>query len=184
MASWASTTEASGFDAEQYAQGAMDSRSAARSGSNVSTGYGTTTTRPSWDVFGTGWFDQTTPGGNTAQSLSGYSVVGINAAKVPDMREAIRTAVSNLQGHIDGIEEHTNSSMAFKSEEVKSAVENYVLSVKEYCKALISDLLAFSDKLETVHQAWLSSTSKYASESIEGSKGSLSDNTTYYTEQY
>ena len=184
MASWASTTEASGFDAEQYATTAMDSRSAARSGSNVSTGYGTTTTRPGWDIFGTGLFDKTTPGGQTAQSLSGYSVVGINAAKVPEMREVIRTAVSNLQGHIDGIEEHTNSSMAFKSEEVKAAVENYVLSVKEYCKALISDLLAFSDKLETVHQAWLSSTSKYASESIEGSKGSLSDNTTYYTEQY
>lgn len=178
MASWASTTDASGFDAEQYAQGAMDSRSAARSGSNVSTGYGTT--KPRWDIMGL--FERN--GGNTAQSLSGYSVVGINAAKVPEMREAIRTAVSNLQGHIDGIEEHTNSSMAFKSDEVKTAVENYVLSVKEYCKALISDLLAFSDKLETVHQAWLSSTSKYASESIEGSKGSLSDNTTYYTEQY
>lgn len=184
MATWASTTQASSFDAEQYATNAMSSRGAARSGSNVSNAFGSTTTRPGWDIFNTGLFDKTTPGGNTAQSLSGYSVVGINAAKIPDMREAIRTAVSNLQGHIDGIEAHTSSSMAFRSEDVKTAVENYVVSVKEYCKALISDLLAFSDKLQTVHDAWIGSTSTYAADSIEGSKGSLSDNTTYYTEQF
>ena len=182
MASWASTTEASGFDAEQYAHGAIDSRSASRSGSSIGNSYGTTTTNPSWDVFGL--FPQTTSGGNSAQSISGYSVVGINAAKVPEMRTAIREAVSRLQTHIDGIDEYTNSTMAFKSDEIKTAVENYVLTVKEYCKALISDLLAFSDKLETVHQAWLNSTSKFASDSIEGSKGSLSDNSTYYTEQF
>ena len=182
MATWASTTQASSFDAEQYATNAMSSRGAARSGSNVSNAFGSTTTRPGWDVLGL--FEKTTPGGNTAQSLAGYSVVGINAAKIPEMREAIRTAVSNLQGHIDGIEAHTSSSMAFRSEDVKTAVENYVVSVKEYCKALISDLLAFSDKLQTVHDAWIGSTSTYAADSIEGSKGSLSDNTTYYTEQF
>ena len=71
MATWASTTQASSFDAEQYATNAMSSRGAARSGSNVSNAFGSTTTRPGWDVLGL--FEKTTPGGNTAQSLAGYS---------------------------------------------------------------------------------------------------------------
>ena len=172
MATWASTTQTSSFDAEQYARNAIESRSSARSGSSVAGNYGQKS------FFGFKY------GGQTAQSLSGYSVVGINAEKIPEMREAIRTAVSALQAHIDGIEAHTNSSMDFKSEDIKVAVEGYVVSVKEYCKALISDLLAFSDKLQTVHDAWLGSTSTFAADSIEGSKGTLADNTTYYTEQF
>lgn len=166
---WASTTVASGFDAEQYAQTAMDSRQASRSG--IGSGRGNSNT---W------WpFDKV----DGYQGLSEYSVVGINVSKVPDMREAIRSAVANIQNHIDGIEEETNSSNAFRSEEIKTAVEQYVLAVKDYCKALISDLLAFSDKLESVHQAWLQSTQSYASESIDSSKSNVSSSATYYTEQ-
>ena len=156
---WASTTVSSGFNAEQYAQTAMDTRDSYRSGADVSLG----------SIFGT--------------ALSEYSVVGINASKVPEMREAIRTAVTNIQNHIDGIEAETNSTNAFRSEEIRVAVEQYVLAVKDYCKALISDLLAFSDKLESVHQSWLQSTQSFASDSIDSSKSNVSSSATYYTEQ-
>lgn len=172
MATWASTTQTSSFDAEQFARNSIESRHSSRSFASVS------------EDFGQKSFLGIQYGGQSAQSLSGYSVVGINAEKIPEMREAIRTAVSALQGHIDGIEAHTNSSMAFKSEDVKVAVENYVVAVKDYCKALISDLLAFSDKLQTVHDAWIGSTSTYATDSIEGSKGTLTDNANYYTEKF
>ena len=155
---WASTTQASEIDASSYAQTAMDTRDSYRSGIDLSGGL---------DAF---WFSE-------------YSVVGINAAKVPEMREAIRNAVSNIQSHIDGIEAETNTANAFKSDEIKAAVEKYVLAVKDYAKALTSNLLAFSDKLESVHQAWLTSTQTFASESIDASTTNVSSSATYYTEQ-
>ena len=112
----------------------------------------------------------------------GFSIVGIDANRVPEMREQIRNSVNAIQTHLDGIEAQTNSSNAFRSEEVKQAVENYVNSVKDYCKALISDLLAFSDKLQEVREAWERSTQNFASDSINASNESLAGAATYYKE--
>ena len=98
------------------------------------------------------------------------------------MREQIRSSIQSIQAHLDGIESQTNSANAFRSEEIKVAVEKYVDSVKEYSKALISDLLAFSDKLQEVREAWEQSTQSFASDSINSSVTGMADATTFYTE--
>lgn len=173
MATWGSTTQNSSFDAQTVAQSTMDARSASRTGADINSGYGAT----SGGLFGIG-----ARAGQSAQSLSGYSIVGIDANKIPEMRAQIRDSVQALQAHLDGIEAETNSTNAFRSEEIKSAVEQYVLSVKEYSKALISDLLAFSDKLQDVKNAWEQSTSSFATDSVNPATSAMNDATSYYTE--
>ena len=161
MANWEATTQTSSFDAQAAAHTAMDSRNSTRSASNASSGGG----------FFSGLF-----GGG------GFSIVGIDANRVPEMREQIRSSIQSIQAHLDGIESQTNSANAFRSEEIKVAVEKYVDSVKEYSKALISDLLAFSDKLQEVREAWEQSTQSFASDSINSSVTGMADATTFYTE--
>lgn len=162
MANWEATTQASSFDAQAAARTAMDSRNSTRSSSNASGGYN--------------------PGGLFGWGKSEFSIVGIDANRVPEMREQIRSSVQAIQNHLDGIESQTNSSNAFRSEEIKAAVEKYVDAVKEYSKALISDLLAFSDKLQEVREAWEQSTQNFAADSVNSSVTGMSDSTTYYTE--
>lgn len=172
MAEWGSTTQSSDFDAVTYATAAMDARSQTRSGANVNSSYG------SKNFLGFNY------GGTTAQSSSGYSIVGIDANKVGDMRNQIKESVTNIQNYLDGIQpEGVMTNNAFKSEEIVAAVKDYIDTVKEYSKALISDLIAFSDKLQDVQDAWQTSTQNYASDSITAAKASMSDATTYYTEQ-
>lgn len=173
MANWGSTTVNSTFDANTAARTAMDTRSASRSGASV-TMHGATN-----GLWGTGLGANP---GQSSQSMSGLDVVGINATKVPEMREQIRSSVQALQTYLDGIDAETNSAAAFRSDEVKTAVENYVLSVKDYSKALISDLLAFSDKLQSVRDAWEQSTSSFANDSVSTSTSQMKDASTYYTE--
>ncbi len=162
MANWEATTQTSSFDASLAAHTAIDTRSSTRSASSASGGYN--------------------PGGFLGWGRSEFSIVGIDANKVPEMREQIRSSVQSIQSHLDGIEAQTNSTNAFRSEEIKVAVEKYVESVKEYSKALISDLLAFSDKLQEVREAWEKSTQSFASDSVNSSATGMSDATTYYTE--
>ena len=173
MATWDATTSNSTFDANIAAQTAMDARSASRSGAAINSSFGAT----KGGIFGIG-----AKAGQTAQSMGGYSIVGIDANRIPEMRDQIRNSVQAIQSHLDGIEAETNSSNAFRSDDIKNAVQQYVLSVKEYSKALISDLLAFSDKLQDVRNAWEQSTASYASESIGASTTGMKDSATYYTE--
>lgn len=160
MANWEATTQTSSFDAQLAARTAMDNRTSTRSASNAGGG-----------GFWSGLF-----GGG------GFSIVGIDANRVPEMREQIRSSIQSIQAHLDGIESQTNSANAFRSEDIKAAVEKYVDSVKEYSKALISDLLAFSDKLQEVREAWEQSTQNFASDSINSSVTGMADATTFYTE--
>ncbi len=162
MANWEATTQSSTFDAQAAARTAMDTRGSTRSASNAGGGGG----------FFSGLFG----GGNS------FSIVGIDANRVPEMREQIRTSVQAIQAHLDGIEAQTNSASAFRSEDIKGAIEKYVDSVKEYSKALISDLLAFSDKLQEVREAWEQSTQSFASDSVNASVGGMNDATSFYTE--
>ena len=163
MANWEETTQATAIDTSAATVATTSAREATRSASSVGGG-------------GNSFFANFFGGGG------GFSIVGIDANRVPEMREQIRNSVNAIQTHLDGIEAQTNSSNAFRSEEVKQAVENYVNSVKDYCKALISDLLAFSDKLQEVREAWERSTQNFASDSINASNESLAGAATYYKE--
>ena len=154
MANWETSVSASSFDAKSFANKAMEQRDAARSKASQ------------WTIGGVG----------------NMNVVGINASKVPEMREQIRTSVSNLQSKIDAIGTDLSSDKAYRSSVIKPEVDAYIEAVKTYCKALISDLLAFSDKLKDVQDAWEASTSAIASESINSSTTNMSGYSTYYTE--
>lgn len=157
MANWVNEAQQSSFEAQTYATSAISNRSASRESSVQNTR----------GFFG-GLFDQ-------------YSVVGLNANKVPAMREAIRNYVNNINAHLEAIDPKADANSAFKSEEVQEAVKNYVTKVKEYCQNLISDLLAFSDKLADVQAAW-EAFSGSASSNINAASGGL-DAGAKYTEQ-
>ena len=87
---------------------------------------------------------------------SDYDVVGINATKVPMMRDAIRDYVKHIQEYLEQIGANTSSSQAgaIQSEDVKAAVDKYITAVKEYAQNLVSYILTFSDKLKDVQDAW------------------------------
>lgn len=129
---------------------------------------------------------RTAIGSNTDGLIRGnseFSVVGINASKIDSMRDQIRKSVSNLQTKVDQVGQDLTSSSAYRSEAIKPEVDKYIESVKEYCKALISGLLAFSDKLKDVQEAWIASTQSFASEQVSSATSGMSSYTEYYTEQ-
>ena len=124
MANWMNGVSESTFNAKSFSDSQISDREGTREASNV---------RHGW--FGNG---------------RAYSVVGIDANRIDGMRSAIRDYVQAIEGHLDGIEPLANANNAYKSEEVQRAVQEYVQKVKDYCKNLTSQLLAFSDKLGDV----------------------------------
>ncbi len=93
-----------------------------------------------------------------------YTVVGLNTTQIGAMRGAIREYVNKIEGIISGVKATAEASNAFKSadESVETAVATYVDKVKDYCINLTSDLLAFSDKLKDVQNAWEAATGAMA----------------------
>lgn len=154
MANWMNGVSESTFNAKSFSDSQISDREGTREASNV----------------GGGWF------GNGRA----YSVVGIDANRIDGMRSAIRDYVQAIEGHLDGIEPLANANNAYKSEEVQRAVQEYVQKVKDYCKNLTSQLLAFSDKLGDVKSSWERATSEMSS-TIGGASGSF-DAGTKYTE--
>ena len=154
MANWMNGVSESTFNAKSFSDSQISNREGTREASNV----------------GGGWF------GNGRA----YSVVGIDANRIDGMRSAIRDYVQAIEGHLDGIEPLANANNAYKSEEVQRAVQEYVQKVKDYCKNLTSQLLAFSDKLGDVKSSWERATSEMSS-TIGGASCSF-DAGTKYTE--
>ncbi len=163
MANWEATTQSTVIDTSAASSAVISARESTRSASSVGGG--------SFNIFS-----------SIFSGGGGFSIVGINANEVPKMREQIRNSVNAIQQHLDGIEAQTSSSNAFRSDDIKQAVENYVTAVKDYCKALTSDLLVFSDKLQEVRLAWEQSTQNFANDSIHTTNESLAGAATYYTE--
>lgn len=162
MASFMNEASQSSFDAQSYANGVTTSREKTRSGSGLSNGF-----------FGIG--------GNVASSS--YDVVGIDTKQIPDMQKAINTYVNEVQEHLSQVKVTTEPSVALKGTEMEIAVKEYVAKVVEYCNALCSNLLAFSDKLYKVQQAWENSDANM-SKTINGGAGELNSASQTYTEQY
>lgn len=153
MANWETQGTNSSFETKPYSAAAIDGRSAERAGSNMTIG-----------------------------GLGNMNVVGINAARVPEVRQQINDSVTNLKNIIDKIGQNAESNTAYKSEAIKPQVDAYIDSVKAYCKALISNLLAFSDKLKDVEEAWTKSMESMSS-TVGTATSGMSAFSTEYVEQ-
>lgn len=117
-------------------------------------------------------------GGAKTGWFSSYSVVGIQASEIPNMRDAIRNYVNGITTHLDNIEPLATADNAFKNEEVQTAVQTYIAAVKKYCMNLTTQLLAFSDKLQEVYEKYEENMRTMAG-NIGDSTSSLNTGTTY-----
>lgn len=114
----------------------------------------------------------------------GYDVVGINTSMIPQMRQAIRTYVDRVYAQLDKVQANTDPTIALKGTGMENAVTEYVENVVKYCKALCSNLLAFSDKLVKVEEAWRTSDQNMSSKVNSGSSELNSAAGQTYTEQF
>lgn len=109
-----------------------------------------------------------------------YDIVGINADKVEPVREAIRTYVRDIEKELEKFETEVDPKIAFRGEDAIAAVQAYLTKVKTYCINVSSDLLAFSDKLKDVENAWNAAQQSIGS-GVEASNNGFSEGT-HYTE--
>lgn len=118
---------------------------------------------------------------NFTSLVAGTSFIGINGAKIPYMREAIRTYVKAAQENLDKMEASISTVNAFRGD-YAAAVTNYVGTTKKMCQDIIECLLAFSDKLDMIAEAYHQRDEEFAS-SINSSASEASSTTQGYTEQ-
>lgn len=109
-------------------------------------------------------------------------LIGINATQIKNMRGAIKTYVTELESHLDTVNATASTAGAFKGE-FAVAVTDYVTAVTFACKAVISELTAFSDLLVKVEQAYASKDETLAS-SITSSAKEVESNYQTYQEQF
>ena len=111
---------------------------------------------------------------------NGFDVVGINAAEVPNMKIAIQEYVNRIKSYLEKINEDAEAAKAFKGDEIASSVRKYIASEKEYCTDLVSNLLAFSDRLQDVYDAWNKAASNMSS-GINSAASKLNGESQAYT---
>lgn len=85
--------------------------------------------------------------------LNGSTVVGMNVNEIPNMRNAIKYYVEQLEKHLEQVRIGADTTQAFKGE-YATAIKEYVSAICEACGCVISNLLAFSDKLLAVQEAY------------------------------
>ncbi len=85
--------------------------------------------------------------------LNGSAVVGMNVNEIPNMRAAIRDYINQLEEHLNQVRTNADTTQAFKGE-YATAIQEYVSAICEACKCVTSSLLAFSDKLVAVQEAY------------------------------
>ena len=163
MSDWRQGSQQTAFNAGQYTQELSQMREGQRSTSGLNGGF-----------FGIG--------GNMASSS--YSVVGINTNEIPNMRQAIRNYVQRIHEHLDTINTTTDPTVALKGTGIESSVQEYIVSVSKYCKALTSQLLAFSDKLAKVQEAWEASDANLSQTVRSSAEEAGSSSSRVYTEQF
>ena len=129
---------------------------------------------------GNGLFDTISMGFGGRASRSDYSIVGIKAAQVEPMRQSIRTYVANIESYLEEALGNANANMdtAFRGSALQESVQSYLTKVKDYCNNLCSTLLAFSDKLADVSNAWLAAT-QAMSGNVSDAAGAFSAGTKY-----
>lgn len=90
----------------------------------------------------------------SADALVNGDVIGLNVDKIPSMRESIRNYINNVNAHLEQLNTTASTANAFKGE-YAAAVTSFVEAVSQACKAFVSQLLEFSDKLEIVRQKYV-----------------------------
>lgn len=118
-----------------------------------------------------------------ASASSDVSVVGINVYEIPNMKSAIKTYVEGVQEHLSSINTSVDTGMAMKGTGVEEAVFLYIESVSNYCQSLVSQLLAFSDKLSLIQEAWEESDINMASK-INATSDEVNSTSDVYVEKY
>lgn len=86
---------------------------------------------------------------SAASGIFSGDVIGINVNEIPNMQTAIKNYVDALNQHLDEVKQNATTDSAFTGA-YAGAVTEFVTAVKECCYAVISQLLAFSDKLADV----------------------------------
>lgn len=120
-------------------------------------------------------------GGNTMSGVNhdlGSSIVGMNINGVGDVRNAIDNYCSDIETYLRNLDPTANSDVAFKSDEVKAALANYMEQVSAYCMNLVSQLRAFSDKIADARNQWQAATGQMA-DKIGQNSGSFSTGSQY-----
>lgn len=84
---------------------------------------------------------------------NGYTVVGINAEKIPVMKASIETYVNAINVALAELNNY-NPEVAFKGSEVVPALREYIEAVKELCGNIVSHMLAFRDQLDVIYTAY------------------------------
>lgn len=113
----------------------------------------------------------TRSGSSSGVTSSEFDVVGINTADIPAMKDAIMSYVKRINNCLAKVDIAKNTN-AFRSEEVDKSLNKYITSEKKYCTDLVSQLLAFSDKLSDISEAW-EKHSQRTSEEIKAGAASL-----------
>ena len=112
----------------------------------------------------TNFIDQraTSRDGNTVTGAGNtYSIVGMNADKIPTVTQAIEGYVERISKKIGEVNALANADNAFKGGEIQKNVQDYVGKVKEYAGNLVSQLKAFEDELDAAYTAWNSKVSSF-----------------------
>lgn len=91
---------------------------------------------------------------NAFNTNMSYSVVGINANKIPATRAAIQSYVNDVKAVLKDMDTQVETAGAFRGDAVKKAVQEYLVTVKTYCENLVTYLNVFSDKLKDVQDSW------------------------------
>lgn len=131
-----------------------------------------------------GNFWESLVGGASAQVqglLNGSTVVGINVNEIPNMRQAIRDYVTEIENHLEQVKINADTTQAFKGE-YAVAIREYVAAISEACKCVTSNLLAFSDKLVDVQEAYQAQDETMKS-TIAGSASDVESSFSRYQEQ-
>lgn len=128
-------------------------------------------------------FDQLVGGAKSQVTgmLNGTTVVGINVNEITNMRNAIRDYVSAIEDHLNNVKINADTTQAFKGE-YATAVQEYVSAICEACKCVTSELLAFSDKLVDVQEAYQTRDTELKS-SIGGSASDVQSSFSRYQER-
>jgi len=81
--------------------------------------------------------------------INGTTLVGISVANIPNMKDAVRTSMKNLEDILEGFNTTDGASNAFAGE-YKEAIRRYIAVCAESTRAIVSNLGEINDKLDKV----------------------------------
>ena len=118
--------------------------------------------------------------GDGFTKTTGYDIVGISATQIGPMRDAINTYVQNVETYLNNVLEDEKDAAhdAFRGEDAEREVKAYLDKVHTYIINLTPTLLAFSDKLADVGNAWIDAQQNIGT-NVNSSAGAFSEGTKY-----